>query len=140
MASARDIHSTEYHFNEQQAFRKWNQYHSYEHASTPLRPAQSGVGLLPAHIPARDLAHNWIDIESSLRGIGANDVIEMGRQVPVTPHSKNIPVLNLIQTAPVMMHHSEPPLTRQRIRYFHGGGESIVPRYKKVQAKRITPV
>lgn len=128
MASARDIHSTEYHSNEQQAFRKWNQYQQYEHAVTPVRPAQSGIGLLPAHIPARDLTHNWVDIESHLRGIGANDVYR--QEGPARPDSKNIPVLNLVSPAPIMMQKQIPQLKDQRMRYLLGG-QTIAPRYEK---------
>ena len=128
MASGRDIHSPEYHSKSMQEFRKRKEY---LHAKQGTTPALAGVGLLPSHTPACHLAHNWIDIESTLLGIGSNDCIQPKRRLPTLPDYKKVPILNIVEPSPLILLSSEPkPLPNQRMRYYLGG-QTIQPRYEK---------
>lgn len=128
MSSGRDIHSPEYHQKQQDEFRKTNQYFQ----EPVIQPAHPGLGLLPSHTPACGLAHNWIDIESTLLGIGANDLVNPSRSLAAIPDIKKVPILNMVDRAPLVLAKTQKPLKQQRLRYYLGG-QSIPPRYEKVQ-------
>lgn len=129
MASARDHHSVEFYNKEEQEFRRFREYQNVGH---PATPALAGLGLLPGKTPARDLAHNWIDVESTLLGIGANDLVNPLRSRPSVPDSKGLPVLNLIKAETLEMPEQALPLQNQRLRYYLGG-ETIQPRYERIK-------
>lgn len=130
MSSGRDIHSQEYHVNSEQEFRKRHEYLHESYASTPFQPALPGLGLLPSHTPARDLTHNWIDVESTLLGIGSNDLVHPSRSQPTLPEYKKMPTLNMVDPAPLFLPgKTDKPEPNQRLRYYLGG-QTIQPRWE----------
>jgi len=134
MSSARDIYSLEYHKKTEEESRKINKYLHDSRYGTPATPAIAGLGLLPSHIPSRDLDNNWVDVESRLRGIGTNDWINTERRLPVEPNSKNLPCLNIVSSKPLVLPKGQKQLKDQRLRYYLGG-QTIIPRYEIVQEK-----
>ena len=103
MASGRDIHSLEYYGKEEQEFKRFHTFQHYTETATPVKPALAGLGLLPGKTTARDLTHNWVDVESHLCGIGANDRVHPERSRPIAPASKQLPVLNMVKSADVIL-------------------------------------
>lgn len=59
-----------------------------------------GNGLLGQECPANLLAHNAIDIESSLRGIGSTNLVSP--QSPVQPEMYNLKSLDICERNPVI--------------------------------------
>ena len=61
----------------------------------------AGNGLIGGRMHARDLAHNYCDIESYLRGIGSTNLVT--QQEPVVAHYKTLNSLNVIHKKPMVI-------------------------------------
>jgi len=55
----------------------------------------AGHGFLQGHLPASELSKNYVDIESSLFGIGSTNLVE--EQVPVVPNMNKLCFKNLYE-------------------------------------------
>jgi hypothetical protein len=75
------------------------------------RPAMP-IGYTNPRMPATLLAHNAIDIESTLRGIGANNYIYPKKKV--TPQTIQLPTVRFYDTMPLYIPKLPEPLQNQR--------------------------
>ena len=70
-------------------------------AYSATRTCHAGNGLIQGNVPSIRLANNSTDIESSLRGIRANDWVN--GPVRTTPDVKSLPSFNLAERLPTIM-------------------------------------
>jgi hypothetical protein len=94
MASTRNKNTPGDYALEQRAFDEQRYYQTYLRYGVPETPFFAGHSLLPGKMAARDLATNYCDIESQLRGIGSTNLVEP--QPEVVPRIKEIRSLNMV--------------------------------------------
>jgi hypothetical protein len=83
------------------ADEKIGEYLSYETFGVPMQNYHPGDGLLGASTCRNVLAHNACDIESTLFGIGANNLVTPSK--PIEPQFKTLKSLSIIDKAPLIM-------------------------------------
>jgi hypothetical protein len=74
-----------------------------------------GDGLIVSQMHSRDLAENYIDIESQLFGIGSTNLVNP--LPPVIPIIKKYDTLHIIDKTPMVVPESFVPLPNQRANY-----------------------
>jgi hypothetical protein len=94
MASTRNKNTAGDYALEQKAYDEQLLYRSYIRYGVPESPFFAGHSLLPGKMASRDLANNYCDIESQLRGIGSTNLVQP--QSEVAPQLKNIQSLNMV--------------------------------------------
>ncbi len=90
MASTRNKNCPGDYDLQQRAYRQSFERMSFDHSSFVGHPTQSympGQGLVGGKIAPRILAQNFSDVESDLFGIGATNLVEGPRILPVTAES-----------------------------------------------------
>lgn len=83
------------------ADEKIGAYLSYDTFGQPKQNYHPGDGLLGASACRNVLAHNACDIESSLFGIGANNLVTPLK--PVEPQLKTLKSLSIMDKTPLIM-------------------------------------
>ena len=101
MASTRNKNSKEDYCLEKNKSSRFTEHQNYKYSRHNYDPKLPGFGYMPTHIPASDLTYNYVNVESQLFGIGAND-LEKPR-IMEQPDSKHMKELTLIQQTPVLM-------------------------------------
>ena len=81
---------------EQRKYNESRQFVVYKYKYKNSNPAYPGLGFTPTQIPASDISHNPVTIESQLFGIGANDLVN--NRTIEKPDYKNMDFLTLIPT------------------------------------------
>lgn len=117
MASTRDINDPQNYRLEQFALEKQRDYLPYQPFAYPQETMFAGDGLLGGKVGNTQLAHNAVEIETFLYGIGSSNLVHPMK--PVVPEIKNIKTLDIIDKLPVILPQ---PLVRepgQRLRFFH---------------------
>jgi len=94
MASTRNRNTPGDYALEQRGHEEQQLYKSYIRYGAPETPCLAGHSLLPGKMAARDLATNYCDIESQLRGIGSTNLVQP--QSEVVPLVKEIKSLNMV--------------------------------------------
>ena len=79
---------------EQRKHKESRQFVEYKYKFKNPNPAYPGLGFTPTQIPASDMSHNPVTIESQLFGIGANDLVN--NRIIEKPDYKNMDFLTLI--------------------------------------------
>jgi len=100
MASTRNRNTREDYCLEKNKQQRYNDFQDYKYSRHNYDPKTPGFGYLPAQINGKDLSHNYVNIESQLFGIGAND-LENPRQQQV-PDYKHMNELTRIEQEPVI--------------------------------------
>jgi hypothetical protein len=103
MASTRNINSKRNYSCEQDIFKNIQNYQTYTNsaygeASTTNLPC---LGFGAAAIPREKLAHNPVEIESSLFGIGSTNLVV--EQQPITPQLKCLQHKSIVDKIPFIM-------------------------------------
>jgi hypothetical protein len=101
MASTRNKNTPGNYALEIEGKREQAVYKMNEIYSAPVETAYCGDGLLSGSIGPAKLATNYCDIESQLRGIGANNLVAPLPQV--TPELNNLRSLSIIDRIPVIV-------------------------------------
>jgi hypothetical protein len=101
MASTRNKNTKEDYCLEKQQNRNFVQYQDYKYSRQNYQPQLPGFGFTPTHVPGNDLSHNYVTIESQLRGIGAND-LENPRSVQ-SPDYIHMTDWDLVKQEPILM-------------------------------------
>lgn len=84
---------------------------------TPEIKAFPGNGLLQGKVASRDLANNYVDIESTLFGIGSTNLVQT---LPlVTPEINIHPSLNIIDKIPMFIPAPLTVNTNERANYLN---------------------
>ena len=83
------------------ADEKVGAYLSYSNYGVPLQNYHPGDGLLGASTCRNVLAHNACDIESTLFGIGANNLVTPLK--PAEPQLKTLKSLSIMDKTPLIM-------------------------------------
>jgi hypothetical protein len=76
-----------------------------------------GNGLLIGKMPSRDLANNYIDIESQLFGVGSTNLVQPLPYIP--PDIHNLPSLNIIDKTPLIIPQKLIIEPKQRVNYLN---------------------
>lgn len=84
---------------------------------TPEIKVFPGNGLLHGKVASRDLANNYVDIESTLFGIGSTNLVQP--LPPVTPEINFQPSLNIIRKIPMIIPAPIYVDTNQRANYLN---------------------
>lgn len=74
MASTRNKNTKEDYNLEKNRNTHLTEMQSYKYSRHNYDPKLPGLGLMPAQINGKDISHNYVNIESQLFGIGANDL------------------------------------------------------------------
>ena len=74
MASTRNKNTREDYCLEKNKTNRFVDYQEYKYSRQNYDPKYPGFGFTPTQIPGKDLSHNYVNIESQLWGIGANDL------------------------------------------------------------------
>jgi hypothetical protein len=101
MSSTRSINTQGDYNLERRANEKIGAYLSYETFGVPLQNYHPGDGLLGASTSRNVLAHNACDIESTLFGIGANNLVTPMK--PVEPQLKTLKSLSIMDKTQLIM-------------------------------------
>ena len=101
MASTRNKNTKEDYCLEKQKNSLYNSYQDYKYSRHNYDPKMPGFGFTPTQIPGKDLSHNYVNIESQLFGIGANDLENPRKQE--TPDYKCMRERTLVEKEPVLM-------------------------------------
>jgi len=115
MASTRSLNTPEDYLLEQRANLKTEQYFL---RPTPVHPMFPGAGLLTGSMPIEFTAANACDVESSLFGIGVNNLTLSKLPAPVTPKTTHHSTLNIYTPDErVLVPASWAPQANQRQRF-----------------------
>lgn len=79
------------------------QYRAAEHFATPEQTYLPGNGFLHSWIPNTQLAHNAVDIESNLRGIGSTNLVNPMPTFVPEPKVQNLQQMHLFKTQDIIM-------------------------------------
>jgi len=101
MASTRNRNSPGNYSLEVQEKREQSNYKVNELYSVPVQTNFFGDGLLAGRVGPAKLSSNYCDIESSLRGIGATNLVQP--QAPVQPDIFQLKSLNMIDRVPLIL-------------------------------------
>lgn len=101
MASTRNKNTREDYKLEKQMNNRFVDYEDYKYSRHNYDPKYPGFGLTPTQIAGNDLCHNYVNIESQLFGIGAND-LENPRSVQ-KPDCKSMGEFTLVPKEAVIM-------------------------------------
>lgn len=114
MASTRPKNLMPEYKEQQHSLGLAQRYIEYKHgaAGSPVTPAFPSIGPTPSHFGWHNLAYNPVEIESSLWGINANNLVTP--QPPVDPKLKTIRFVKFFNPPPLVMPPPLKPLTDQR--------------------------
>ena len=114
MASTRPKNLLPEYRQEQRSLGHAQKYVEYVHgaAGSPVRPAFPSIGPTPSHFGWNNLSYNPVEIESSLWGINANNLVSP--QPKVEPHLKTIQFRKFFDPPPLIMPKPLVPLPQQR--------------------------
>lgn len=101
MSSTRNKNTKEDYNLEKNKNGRYNDYQDYKYSRKNYDPKCPGFGFTPTQIPGKDLSYNYVNIESQLWGIGAND-LENPRPVE-KPDFKNMNEWNITEKEEVIM-------------------------------------
>ena len=101
MSSTRNKNTHTDYCLEKQKTSRYNDYQNYKYSRHNYDPKMPGFGFTPTQIPGKDLSHNYVNIESQLFGIGANDL--ENQRATETPDMKNMSEFTLTEKSPVLM-------------------------------------
>jgi len=98
MASTRNLNTPGDYELEQWSINRQYDAQTYTYAANgrPHLNYLAGKGLLMGAMPSRQLADNYCDIESYLRGIGSTNLVKP--LAPVVPELNSLKSLNIIET------------------------------------------
>ena len=74
MSSTRNKNTKEDYNLEKNKNGRYNDYQDYKYSRKNYDPKYPGFGFTPTQISGKDLSYNYVNIESQLWGIGANDL------------------------------------------------------------------
>jgi len=88
---------------QQREYKLSNQYAMYQNSANgiPLHPAIPTLGYTPSHMNRGVFSHNPVQIESSLFGINANNLVNP--QPPVYPELKELHFKPFFETLPLLV-------------------------------------
>ena len=114
MASTRPKNLPAEYRDPQQSLDHARNYIAYSHgaAGSPINPAFPTIGPTPSHFGWNNLSYNPVEIESSLWGINANNLVSP--QPPIEPRLKNIKFAKFFDPPPLIMPKPIVPSPPQR--------------------------
>jgi len=103
MASTRNKNTPNDYCLQQRSNIESLQYNEYKYASVgrAYENAIPCVGITPSHMPREAFSHNSVEIESSLFGINATNLVNP--QAPVQPKLKQLPEKSFFERLPMYM-------------------------------------
>jgi len=101
MSSTRDRNTPGDYNLVKRSNEKISAYLSYDTFGVPNQNYHPGDGLLGASTSRNVLSHNACDIESTLFGIGANNLVNP--QKPVKPQLKTLKSLSIMDKTPLIL-------------------------------------
>lgn len=103
MASTRNKNTPEDYCLQQKSYKMSREHVEYKHSAfgSAYHNAQPCLGFNPTHMPMNALSYNPVDIESSLFGINANNLVKP--QPKVDPQLKSLPMKSYFQRQEVIM-------------------------------------
>lgn len=114
MASTRNKNTTSDYCLEQEAYQQSFTYNTYENsfAGRAYSTAIPEVGYMPSHMPMNSLSYNPIEIETTLRGIGANNLVN---PTPIVkPELHDVKEVSFFERMPLVMGEKFEALKDQR--------------------------
>jgi hypothetical protein len=101
MASTRNKNTIGNYEAEQRSIEEQWQNISYTQFNIPLQTYHAGDGLLVGKVGPMQLADNYTDIESDLRGIGSTNLVTP--KYRTVPEMKSVKSLSIIDRLPVFL-------------------------------------
>jgi len=99
MASTRNRNTIGDYTLEQQQNKGIIDFNTYQSYGVPVNTYFAGDGLIVGRVASENLSGNACDIESMLRGIGANNLVSP--QSPASPDIKELKSLSIIDRIPL---------------------------------------